>query len=85
MADRPIDFLRQITEVVEENLSDEQFGVSELARAIGMSRSNLLRRVKKTTGLSVSRFIREVRLKRAMDLLKEPEITVSEVAYQVGF
>ena len=41
------DFLIRITNIIEENISNEQFGVSELAREIGMSRSNLLRKIKK--------------------------------------
>ncbi|WP_339607689.1 helix-turn-helix domain-containing protein [uncultured Roseivirga sp.] len=79
------DFLNQITRVVEENISDENFGVSELAEAINMSRSNLLRRLKKSTGLSVSLFIRQVRLKRAMELLVNSSQNVTEVSYAVGF
>jgi class 3 adenylate cyclase len=88
MADDPFtenDFLQKITEVIEENLPDEQFGVSELAREMGMSRSSLLRKVKKETQLSVSQFIRDLRLKRAMDMLKDTSETVSEISYQVGF
>ncbi|MFT6053178.1 MAG: TolB-like protein/AraC-like DNA-binding protein/Tfp pilus assembly protein PilF [Roseivirga sp.] len=79
------DFLNQLTRVVEENLSDENFGVSELAEAINMSRSNLLRKLKKSTGLSVSLFIRQVRLKRAMALLQNSSQNVSEVSFAVGF
>ena len=79
------DFLRKITGVIEENFSNEQFGVSELAKEIGMSRSNLLRKIKKATDLSVSQFIRQVRLKNAMDMLRANDLTVSEVSYAVGF
>ncbi|MCP3929161.1 MAG: helix-turn-helix domain-containing protein [Bacteroidetes bacterium] len=79
------DFLSRSTEIVEENLSNEQFGVSELAREIGMSRSNLLRKIKKLTGLSVSQFIRKIRLQEAMEILKKNTSTVSEVSYKVGF
>ncbi|MCB0586317.1 MAG: helix-turn-helix domain-containing protein, partial [Phaeodactylibacter sp.] len=79
------DFLTQVTEVIEEHLPNEQFGVSELAREIGMSRSNLLRKVKKYAGLSVSQYIRQVRLEHAMELLKQDGLTVSEISYQVGF
>jgi len=79
------DFISQLTKIVEENISSEQFGVSELAREVGMSRSNLLRKVKKITNLSVSQFIREVRLKCAKELLEESSYTVSEVSYKVGF
>jgi len=79
------DFLRKITEIIMENISNEQFGVSELARETGMSRSNLLRKVKKLTKISVSRFIRQVRLKHAMEMLRQTSLTVSEVSYEVGF
>lgn len=79
------DFLSRITEVIEDNLSNERFGVSELASSIGMSRSNLLRKIKKSTNLSASQFIRQVRLKNAMDILKDGSLTVSEVSYRVGF
>ncbi len=79
------DFLAKLTKIIEENISDEKFGVSELAREVGMSRSNLLRKVKKSTGQSVSQFIRKVRLERAMDMLKTESYNVSEVSYKVGF
>ena len=79
------DFLNKITGVIEENISNEQFGVSELANEIGMSRSNLLRKIKKSTNLSVSQFIRQLRLNNAMEMLRENDLTVSEVSYEVGF
>jgi len=79
------DFIKKITRIIEENISDEQFGVSELAAAIGMSRSNLLRKIKKQTSLSASRFISQVRLERAVGMLKKQDHTVSEVSFKVGF
>ena len=78
-------FIGKVTALIEENISNEQFGVSELASSIGMSRSNLLRKIKKASNLSVSQFISQVRLKRAMEMLKEQDLTVSEVSYRVGF
>jgi len=82
---RESEFIRKVTSLIEENLSNEQFGVSELASKIGMSRSNLLRRIKKETRLSVSQFINQVRLKNAMEMLRQGDLTVSEVSYRVGF
>jgi len=79
------DFLKKAAEIIEENISNEQFGVSELAAAVGMSRSNLLRKVKKLTELSASQFIRQVRLEKAMELLRDQSYTVSEISYKVGF
>jgi TolB-like protein/AraC-like DNA-binding protein/Tfp pilus assembly protein PilF len=79
------DFINKLTGIVEENLSNESFGVSELADAVGMSRSNLLRKVRSQTELSVSQFIRKIRLEHAMEMLKQDDFTVSEVSYKVGF
>jgi len=79
------DFLIKLTDIIIENISDEMFGVSELASEIGMSRSNLLRKIKKSTNLSASQFIRQVRLEKAMEMLKQTSLTVSEVSYKVGF
>lgn len=79
------DFLSQITALVEKNITNEQFGVSELADEMNMSRSNLLRKVKKETKLSVSQLISQVRLKRAMEMLRKSSLNVSEVSHQVGF
>ena len=78
-------FIRQATALIEENLSDETFGVSELAEAMSMSRSNLLRKIKKQTGGSASQFIRQVRLQKGMEMLRESSMTVSEISYAVGF
>ena len=72
-------FLEKITEITEQHISNEQFGVSELAHETGMSRSNLLRKVKKLTGVSVSQFIRQIRLQHAKEMLHEGTFTVSEV------
>ncbi|WP_027077474.1 helix-turn-helix domain-containing protein [Maribacter antarcticus] len=78
-------FINKAEALIVENLSNEQFGVSELADAMNMSRSNLLRKIKKQTQLSASQFIRQVRLQKGMELLKEASLTVSEISYQVGF
>lgn len=82
---RDNNFIGRITDILKDNLSDEHFGVSELARAAGMSRSNLLRKIKKQTGLSASVYIRQIRLEAAMQLLRESSMNVSEISYEVGF
>ncbi len=78
-------FLQRVVAITEANLSDERFGVSELAESINMSRSNLLRKVKQETGESVSVLIRNVRLHNAKLLLKDESFTISEISYKVGF
>ncbi|UII32757.1 helix-turn-helix domain-containing protein [Fulvivirga ulvae] len=78
-------FIRQITEIIDGNLANEQFGVSELAEAMHMSRSNLLRKVQKEASCSVSQFIRQVKLQRALEMLRNGSFTVSEISFKVGF
>lgn len=79
------DFISEVTRVIEQNMAREEFGVSELADALHMSRSNLLRKVKKESQLSVSQLINQVRLKKAMELLRQSSLNVSEVSHEVGF
>lgn len=79
------EFIEQAEAIVLDHLSNEQFGVSELAEQMNMSRSNLLRKIKKHTQLSASQFIRQVRLQKGKELLKQTELSISEISYQVGF
>lgn len=78
-------FLTALMAAIDRNLPNELFGVAELADAMHMSRSNLLRKVKKETNLSVSQLISQARLKRAMELLTTSSLNVTEVSQQVGF
>lgn len=78
-------FLQEAETIVLDHLSDEQFGVSELAEKLHMSRSSLHRKIKKQLDSSASQFIREIRLEKAAQLLFDTEYTSSEVAYEVGF
>ena len=77
--------LDKLTEIVIANLSNDQFTVSELAREVGLSHPTLHRKLKIISNQSVSQFIREVRLKKAMELLQSQAGTVAEIAYEVGF
>jgi AraC-like DNA-binding protein/TolB-like protein len=85
MNPRERELLEKLSQITEARLSNEQFGVSELAEAAGMSRSNLHRRVKAATGLSISQFIRKIRLEKAQELLRESPATISEIAFECGF
>ncbi|MDW3196795.1 MAG: helix-turn-helix domain-containing protein [Cytophagales bacterium] len=88
MSDTPFnaeDFVDRAKSIILENISNEQFGVSELAEAMHTSRSNLLRKIKQQTQLSASQFIRQVRLEKGMEILGQTSLTVSEVSFKVGF
>lgn len=78
-------FFKKLDKIIEANLNNEHFTVSEGAEQMGMSRYTLHRKINAATKLSVSQYIRQVRLKNAMKLLREKSFTVSEVSYKVGF
>jgi AraC-like DNA-binding protein/tetratricopeptide (TPR) repeat protein len=78
-------FIRKLTEIILANLGDENFGVKELAKESGMSRSGLNRRLNKIAGRTINQFIREVRLLKALEMLRNEHVTASEVSYRVGF
>jgi len=78
-------FLQKLNTIIQSKMSDSEFGVNELAREMGMSRSNLHRRVSEITGNTVVALISEARLNKAVELLKEQTYTVSEVAWKAGF
>jgi AraC-like DNA-binding protein len=77
--------LKKAQTIVENNLSNSLFGVEELAREIGMSRTNLHRKIKSISGLPPSEFIRNMRLKKASILLLNQSNSVSQVSFSVGF
>ena len=70
-------FIKKLTEIIDANITNEQFGVNELAMVVGMSRSNLHRKVKSYRGKSVSAFICDIKLDKAIKTLRSA-ITVLE-------
>jgi AraC-like DNA-binding protein len=77
--------IQKAMEVVERNISNPDFSVEELSRELSMSRVNLYKKLLSITGHAPMEFIRIIRLKRAAQLLEKSQLTVAEVAYQVGF
>ena len=78
-------FLQRLMVILETNINDPVFNVAKLVTEMGMSRPVLFRKVKMLIGLSVIDLIRSTRLKKAEMLLKQKRMTISEVAYMVGF
>ncbi|WP_298486620.1 hybrid sensor histidine kinase/response regulator transcription factor [uncultured Maribacter sp.] len=78
-------FLKQAVEVVEKHMMNTDFSVEMLVKEMGMSRSNLYLKFKEITGLSSSEFIRNIRLKRAIQLLDTSGLSVKEIMYMTGF
>ena len=79
------DFVSRFKTLVEERMKDTALNVEELGHELGMSRVQLYRKLKSLTNSSPNELLRRIRLRRAFSLLTTTEMTVSEVAYEVGF
>jgi ligand-binding sensor domain-containing protein/signal transduction histidine kinase/DNA-binding response OmpR family regulator len=78
------DFIEQLLSVVEEQLSNPELDVEYICRQIGMSRTKLHQMIKNVTGQSISDFVRTVRLRKAMQIMTEEDVLITEVMYRVG-
>lgn len=79
------EFIKNIIDVMEQNLSDSSFGVEELSVEVGLSTSHFYRRLKQLTGQVPNVYLRNYRLQRAAELLKSNQgYNVTEVMYQIG-
>lgn len=83
----PLDtrFIENAIKCVEKNISSTDFSVEHLGRELGISRAYLYKKVVALTGKSPLEFIRSIRMQHAAQLLEKSQLTVAEVAYQVGF
>lgn len=78
-------FLQKAIEIVEKHMMNSDFSVELMVKEMSISRSNLYLKIKELTGLSSSEFIRNIRLKRAVQLLEKSDLSVKEIMYMTGF
>ncbi len=78
-------FVLQIKETIHAHMDEEEFGIYELCHAIGVSRTQLHRKIKALTGHSTSSLIRYIRLLHAKHVLLTTDLNISQVAYECGF
>ncbi len=78
-------FIQKLVKIIENSLEDNLLGVEYLASEAGMSRANLYRKLQSIINDTPVNFIKQIRLKRAVQLLKDSGLYISEVAYMTGF
>jgi AraC-like DNA-binding protein len=78
-------FLNKAISLVEQNLQDESFGIQSMIDELFMSQSTLYRKIKSLTGLSITVFIRSIRLKKSAEIILTEDHKLSFVAAAVGF
>jgi len=87
MSGNPVDqkFLEKTVNYIHDNIANPELSVDNLAHALCVSKSTAYRKIQSLTGQSVNDFIQIVRLKMAVKLIEEGNLTISEIAYDVGF
>lgn len=85
LSDLDTSFLDKANQVIEKNLSNPEFDVNSLVNELGMSRSQVFRKIKGITGQSPHQFLQTSKLNEAAKLLTRSGLNVSEVAYELGF
>ncbi len=78
-------FLKKCNLIIEKHLTDNEYGVEQMSVEMSLSRVHVYRKIKHLTGLTVSEFIRNIKLKKAAVMLQESGKTIAEVAYETGF
>jgi DNA-binding response OmpR family regulator len=78
-------FLKKCNAIIEKHLTDNEYGVEQMSVEIGLSRVHVYRKIKHLTDLTVSEFIRNIKLKKAAVMLQESGKSIAEVAYETGF
>ena len=78
-------FVNAFTSLIEENISNSQFGIAEICKEMGQSRGQLYRKVRSALGYSVNDYIVKIRLKKAKYLLASDKLSIADVAFQTGF
>jgi len=78
-------FLEKLNTIIENNLAETDFDVTEMVKQMNMSHSTVLKKIKALTGMPLVEFVKNQRLKRAAQILVQDKLQIAEVAYMVGF
>ena len=79
------EFVRNLKEIIEANLSDPEFSMDDIAGTLNMSRSSFYRKIKGALDMTPNDYLRLERLKKAAQLLQEGKYRINEICYMVGF
>ena len=77
--------MNQLMAYLEQHISDENLRIEDMAEAVGLGRSVFYSKMKELVGVSPSDFLKQLRMQRACQLVANSKLTISEIAYAVGF
>jgi AraC-like DNA-binding protein len=79
------ELLQKVNEVTEKCMSDPDFSIEKMSREVGLSATHLNKKISAITGKTTSEYVRSIRLKRACQLLVKTQLSISEIAYEIGY
>ena len=82
---KAVQFIDKIHSIIEDNLDNADFNIDTIASSIGLSRSSFFKKLKSLTGFAPVDLVKEIRLNKSVDMIKSTDLTVTEIAYAVGF
>lgn len=82
---KDVEFLEKIHQVIEENMDNSDFNIDTIAAGIGLSRSAFFKKLKSLTGLAPVELVKDIRLNKSIELIKNTGLSISEIAFAVGF
>ena len=80
-----VQFIEKIHDVIESNLENSDFNIDTIATTIGLSRSAFFKKLKGLTGFAPVDLVKEIRLNKSLDMIKNSDLSIAEIAYAVGF
>lgn len=82
---KDVQLLEKIHQVIEENMQNSDFNIDTIAENLGLSRSAFFKKLKSLTGFAPVDLVKEIRLNKSVELMKNTDMTISEIAFEVGF
>lgn len=82
---KDVQLLEKIHQVIEENMDNSDFNIDTIASGIGLSRSAFFKKLKSLTGLAPVDLVKEIRLNKSIEMIKHTDLSISEIAFAVGF
>lgn len=82
---KDVQFIEKIHQVIEENLDNSDFNIDTIASTIGLSRSAFFKKLKSLTGFAPVDLVKEIRLNKSIELIKNSDMSISEIAFASGF
>lgn len=79
------DFMKKVDRYINENLAEAELNVDGMSEAVGLSRSQLHRRFKEIVGMPPSDYLRNIKLQKACELLRDTDTDIAQIAYSLGF